>query len=93
MAVTKADWVRHKKCDEYLVVIEDMLELTESEFAPWTIVEATSKWHERKKVFETIIVTIESRLGTDVPRTDLSKASLKDADLQAAMESFGKGGR
>ena len=92
--VTKADWVRHKKYDEYLVAIEDMLELTESEFAPWTIVEATSKWHERKKVFETIIAAIEGRLGADAPpRTDLSAATLKDADLRAAMESFSKGGR
>ena len=92
--VSKADWVRHKKYDKYLVAIEDMLELTESEFAPWTIVEATSKWHERKKVFVTIIATIESRLGADAPpRTELSTAALKDADLRAAMESFSKGGR
>ena len=47
--VTDADWARHKKYGEYLSAIEEMLELTESEFAPWTIVEATSKWHTRKK--------------------------------------------
>ena len=53
--VTEADWARHKKYDEYLAAIEEMLELTESEYAPWTIVEATSKWYARQKVFETII--------------------------------------
>src|ERR1039458_9495728 len=42
--VSDADWARQKKYDEYLAAIEEMLELTESEFAPWTIVEATSKW-------------------------------------------------
>ena len=44
-----------------------MLELTESEYAPWTIVEATSKWHARKKVFETIIAAMEKRLGANAP--------------------------
>ena len=65
--VTPADWARNKKYDEYLVAIEDMLELTESEYAPWTIVEATSKWHARQKVFETIIAAMEARLGPNAP--------------------------
>ena len=71
--VTKADWARHKKYDDYLVATEEMLELTESEYAPWTIVEATSKSHARKKVFETIIARMEKRLGANAPpRTDYS---------------------
>ena len=61
--VTAADWARHKKYNEYLAATEEMLELTESEFAPWTIVEATSKWYARKKIFETIVSVMEKRLG------------------------------
>src|SRR5579871_1614647 len=61
--VTSADWARHKKYDEYLVAFEDMLELTESEYAPWTIVEATSKWYARQRVFEALIAGMEMRLG------------------------------
>jgi len=91
--VSKADWARNKKYDEYLVAVEDMLELTESEFAPWTIVEATSKWHARRKVFDTIIGAMEKRLGTRAPRTETGTSKLKDADLRAAMESLSKGGR
>src|SRR5208283_3317074 len=49
--VTDTDWNRNKKYDQYLIAIEEMLELTESEFAPWTIVEATSKWHARNQVY------------------------------------------
>jgi hypothetical protein len=68
-----------------------MLELTESEFAPWTIVEATSKWHARKKIFEVIVSAMEKRLGPDAPpRVDVPAASLaKDAELREAMESVG----
>jgi polyphosphate kinase 2 (PPK2 family) len=90
--VTPADWARHKKYDDYLVAVEEMLELTESEFAPWTIVEATSKWHARQKVFETIIAGMEARLGADAPpRREPSNSVLKDADLRAAMDSLGEG--
>ena len=91
--VTKADWARHKKYDEYLGAIEEMLELTEAEFAPWTIVEATSKWHARKKVFETVIGAMEKRLGAGAPprRKAAGGAAAKDAELRQAMESLGGG--
>jgi AMP-polyphosphate phosphotransferase len=88
--VTKADWARHKKYRLYLAAVEEMLELTDSEYAPWNIVEATSKWYSRKKVFETIIAEVEKRLGAKAPpRTKIRDAARKDADLRAAMESLG----
>jgi polyphosphate kinase 2 (PPK2 family) len=91
--VTDADWARHKKYDEYLSATEEMLELTESEFAPWTIVEATSKWQARKRIFETITGAMERRLGTNAPpRVEVSGAAAKDAELREAMESLGGGG-
>jgi polyphosphate kinase 2 (PPK2 family) len=90
--VTPEDWSRHKKYDQYLAATEEMLELTESEYAPWTIVEATSKWYARTKVFETIIAAIERRLGANAPpRIVIEDAATKDADLRAAMESLGEG--
>jgi polyphosphate kinase 2 (PPK2 family) len=88
--VTEADWARLEKYGEYLAAIEEMLELTESEFAPWTIVEATSKWYARKKIFETIVAALEKRLGADAPpRVEIAEASAKDAELRQAMESLG----
>jgi polyphosphate kinase 2 (PPK2 family) len=90
--VAPDDWSRHKKYDQYLAATEEMLELTESEYAPWTIVEATSKWYARIKVFETLIGAIERRLGADAPpRTHMDDAATKDADLRAAAESLEKG--
>jgi polyphosphate kinase 2 (PPK2 family) len=91
--VTKADWARHKKYNQYLLAYEEMLELTESEYAPWTIVEAASKWHTRRRVFEAIITALEKRLGDKAPpRNESSVAVSKDAELRAAMESLGGGG-
>ena len=87
--VTAADWARHKKYPQYLTAYEEMLELTESEYAPWTIVEAKSKWHTRRKVFETIIATLEERLGDKAPPASASTKDLaKDAHLREVMESL-----
>ena len=88
--ITEADWARHKKYDEYLAAMEEMLELTESEFAPWTIVEATSKWYARRKVFQTIIAAMEERLGDKAPPRQVPGGTREDEELRAAMESLGE---
>ena len=86
--VTDADWARHKKYNEYLAASEEMLEVTDTEFAPWTIVEATSKWYARRKVFETIIAALEKRLGPSAPPVRPAVEHAKDAEVRAAMESL-----
>lgn len=91
--VTPEDWARHKKYAQYHSATEEMLELTESEFAPWTIVEATSKWQARKKIFDTMIGALEKRLGANAPpRSEVPGLVAKDAELREAMESLGGGG-
>ncbi len=60
--VTPEDWDHHKKYDEYLLAVEEMLERTETEYAPWTIVEATDRRCARVKIFETIINAMEETL-------------------------------
>jgi polyphosphate kinase 2 (PPK2 family) len=89
--VTDQDWARHKKYGAYLEAAEEMLEETESEFAPWTIVEATSKWHARKRIFETIVAAMERRLGADAPPGGEKPASAElDAVLRAAMDTLSR---
>ena len=69
-----------------------MLELTEAESAPWTAVEATSRWWARKKVFETIISGLETRLGRQAPpREDYDEVAEREAGLRAAMDSLDPG--
>ncbi len=88
--VNEEDWARHRKYAEYFSAGEEMLERTDSEFAPWTIVEATSKWWARKKVFEAIVSALEKRLGASAPPRKPSDAvASEDADLRAAMDSLG----
>lgn len=85
--VTPTDWDRHRRYDEYLAAIEDMLELTESEHAPWTIVEASSRWYARKKIFDTIIAALEARLGALAPSFEAAhERAERESDLRVASE-------
>jgi len=45
-----------------VVAIEEMLERTDTEWGPWTIVEATNRRWARVKIFETIIHRLEEAL-------------------------------
>jgi polyphosphate kinase 2 (PPK2 family) len=60
--VQPEDWEHHEKYDEYLLAIEEMLERTETEWGPWTIVEATDRYWARIKIFETIVQRLEEAL-------------------------------
>jgi AMP-polyphosphate phosphotransferase len=60
--VKKEDWEHHRKYDEYLEATEVMLERTETEWAPWTVVEATDRRWTRFKIFTTIVAGLEQAL-------------------------------
>jgi polyphosphate kinase 2 (PPK2 family) len=75
--VTREDWARHKLYGKYLDAAEQMLELTDSENAPWVIVEATSKSYAHRKIFETVIRSLEQRLGPAAPATQEAARPLR----------------
>ena len=57
--VTAEDWEHHSKYDDYLLAVEEMLERTNTEWGPWTIVEATDRYWTHVKIFQTIIAALE----------------------------------
>ncbi len=84
--VRKEDWAQNKCYDEYVAAAEEMFEITDTEFAPWVIVEATNTSFASRKVFETVIAALEKRLGAASPPSLQPDAN--DADLREAMESL-----
>jgi polyphosphate kinase 2 (PPK2 family) len=60
--VTAEDHEHHRKYEDYVVAYEEMFERTETEWAPWTIVESTDRRWTRVKIFETIIHRLEEAL-------------------------------
>jgi polyphosphate kinase 2 (PPK2 family) len=61
--LTDDDWRNRKKRKHYTAAIEDMLERTSTEVAPWHLVEGDSKRWARVKVVETVCERIEDVLG------------------------------
>jgi polyphosphate kinase 2 (PPK2 family) len=88
--VQAEDWEHHRKYGEYLVAIEEMLERTDTEWGPWTIVEATDRRWARVKIFETIIRRLEEALterGFELPEEELSpvpEEDLEELELEQA---------
>ena len=61
--ITAEDWDHHRHYDKWLLAYEEAFENTDSEWGPWTIVEATDRRHTRLKIAETIVKAIEKRLN------------------------------
>jgi len=60
--ITEEDWRNRKKWDRYRAAIDEMLYRTSTTYAPWTIVEANSKWYARIKALRTVVEEVEKRL-------------------------------
>lgn len=68
--LTDEDWRNREKRAEYEEAVVEMLERTDTGFAPWIVVEANDKRYARIKVIETVIAGIETALqnvGIELP--------------------------
>jgi polyphosphate kinase 2 (PPK2 family) len=64
--LTDEDWRNREKRKDYEDAVVEMIEHTDTSFAPWTVVEAEDKRYGRVKVVETVCARMESamkRLG------------------------------
>ncbi|HOV14626.1 MAG TPA: phosphate--AMP phosphotransferase, partial [Spirochaetota bacterium] len=60
--ITEEDWRNREKYDQYKNAIDEMLYRTNTDYAPWTVVEANSKYFARIKALKTVIERIEAKL-------------------------------
>jgi AMP-polyphosphate phosphotransferase len=57
--LTPDDWENRRKRPQYLEAVEDMLDRTDHDAAPWDPIEAEDKKYARVKVVETVIERVE----------------------------------
>lgn len=60
--ITDEDWRNRERWGDYELAVEDMIQRTSSELAPWTLVAANDKYFARIKVLQTICERLESEL-------------------------------
>lgn len=78
--VTEEDWKHNKQYDDYIIAYEDMLERTDTAFAPWTIVEATDREFAAVKILSTVVHRLEKRIEEE-------KNKVKDSSDQATQNT------
>jgi polyphosphate kinase 2 (PPK2 family) len=60
--LTDEDWRNREKRPQYEAAIEEMVERTSTDYAPWHLIEAEDKRFARVKVIETVCEAVERRL-------------------------------
>lgn len=60
--ITQEDWRNRERWPEYEVAADEMIQLTNTKSAPWTVVESNDKRYARIKTLDTIIKAMENRL-------------------------------
>ena len=60
--VTKEDLKRQRQYNKYLAATEEMLAETDSDFAPWTVIEAHDQRFASLKIFKTVISALEQSI-------------------------------
>lgn len=98
--VTPTDWKRNKDYDKICGYFDEMINETDKDYAPWTVIEARDKRWAANKIFRTILNVAETRIANqtlnNMPeftgiRTSsdtkiLPMQSLKDVDLTQNIE-------
>ena len=63
--ITEEDWRNRDKWDQYENAVNDMLQYTSTDFAPWHIIESQDKKFARVKALRVLISAIEDRLDRE----------------------------
>ena len=80
--VAAEDWEHHRRYEEWELAYEEMFERTDSEWGPWTIVEATDRRFTQAKIFQTVITALEERLDlTLVPEIEPEPGQVAPPEL------------
>lgn len=64
--VTAEDWEHHRKYEEYLAAVRDMLANTSTPYAPWSPIAATDREYRLYAVLRTLLERLETALDLSV---------------------------
>ncbi len=71
--VSKEDIKRNKEYDTYFAMNDEMLEATDTDYAPWNIVEATDREYASAKVMEIVTQAMEQAINNKQNNTSTEK--------------------
>ncbi|MBF0230869.1 MAG: polyphosphate:AMP phosphotransferase [Desulfamplus sp.] len=81
--VSKDDLKRQKQYKKYMTVTEEMLAETDSEFAPWSVIEAHDWRFATLKIFNTVISAMEHHINLKKSKVySVNKNHLSDSSFE-----------
>ncbi|MBZ0258060.1 polyphosphate:AMP phosphotransferase [bacterium] len=60
--LTEEDWRNREKWDDYNIAVSEMIERTNTNYAPWVIVEGDCKLHARIKTLKTLVHLLDQKI-------------------------------
>jgi len=60
--ITEEDWRNRDKWDAYETAVDEMIDKTNTDYAPWTVVESNNKKYARIKTLKLVAETLEEKL-------------------------------
>lgn len=60
--ITEEDWRNREKWEQYEIAVDEMLQKTSTEFAPWHIIESQNKEYGRIQALDTLIAAIREKI-------------------------------
>lgn len=60
--ITDEDWRNREKWDSYEEAVNEMIEKTSTDYAPWIVVEGNSKYYARIKVLKSVVEALEAKI-------------------------------
>ena len=76
--VSKGDLKRNKEFEKYQKMNEEMLMRTDTEYAPWHIVEATDRKFATAKIYAIVIQTLEERIKEQKVKKETEERGQKE---------------
>lgn len=76
--VEKGDRERNRRYEDYLSMAEEMLQKTDTEFAPWTIIEATDQRFAEIKIYKTVIHALQNAIEREEKEKIISDAKKEE---------------
>lgn len=92
--VTKGDLRQHQKYETYQSYIEEMLQQTDTDYAPWNIIEATDQRFAAVKIYTTVIKAMEEqveRVLKERASKEKERAEMEEAVPQKNREGIEEG--
>ena len=63
--ITEEDWRNREKWPQYEQAVNEMLQKTSTEYAPWYIIESNDKLYARIKVLRIVAEAMEKAVGKE----------------------------